>query len=125
MHKYANGEGYMKIQTINIKDGFPPSDVAVANLEISIEAYSKTDTKVLKVIHGHGSHGVGGEIRLLARQRLEELKRFHKIADFIPGEKFGESTKNSEYILENFPELILDTDLKNYNSGITLVFLKN
>lgn len=114
----------MKVETINIKEGFPPSDVAVANMEIAIEAYSKTDTKVLKVIHGYGSHGVGGEIRILARQRLEELKKFHKIADYVPGEKFGQNLKNSDFIIENFPELILDSDLKNYNSGLTLVFLK-
>ena len=29
-----------------------------------------------------------------------------------------------DFIIENFPELILDSDLKNYNSGLTLVFLK-
>ena len=115
----------MKIETINIKEGFPPSDVAVANMEIAIDAYKKTDTKVLKVIHGYGSHGVGGVIRLLARQKLEELKKFHKIYDYLPAEKFGENIKNSQYILEKYPELILDADLKNYNSGITLVFLKN
>lgn len=124
MHKYSQIGVFMKVETINIKEGFPPSDVAVANMEIAIEAYSKTDTKVLKVIHGYGSHGVGGEIRILARQRLEELKKFHKIADYVPGEKFGQNLKNSDFIIENFPELILDSDLKNYNSGLTLVFLK-
>ena len=115
----------MKIETINIKDGFPPSDVAVADMEIAIEQFDKSETRALKVIHGYGSHGVGGEIKKLARQRLVELKKRNKILDFIPGEKFGEQEKHDYFILENFPELILDSDLKNYNSGITLVFLKN
>lgn len=114
----------MKIITLNIKDGFPPSDVAVANMEIEIEAMTKTQTKVIKLIHGYGSHGVGGEIKKLAHSRLAHLKKQNKILDFIPGEKFGESVKHSEYIMTNFPELILDADLKNYNSGITLIFLK-
>lgn len=115
----------MKTKTINIKDGFPPSDVAVANMEIEIEALSFSDIKVLKVIHGYGSHGVGGDIKKLAHQRLSDLKKHNKILDFIPCEKFGEMQKHSDFIFNNFPELILDDDLKNYNSGITLVFLKN
>ena len=114
----------MKIITLNIKDGFPPSDVAVANLEIEIDALSGTETKVIKVVHGYGSHGVGGEIKKLAYSRLLQLKKQNKIFDFIPGEKFGETEKHSDFIINNFPELIIDTDLKNYNSGITLVFLK-
>ena len=115
----------MKVETINIKEGFPPSDYAVANMEIFIEALKNTDTKVLKVVHGYGSHGVGGEIKKLAHERLLVLKKQKKIKDFIPAEKFGEEQKHSDYILENFPELILDSDLKNYNSGITLVFLND
>ncbi len=114
----------MRIKTINIKEGFPPSDVAVANMEIEIEALSGSEIKVLKVIHGYGSHGVGGEIKKLAHARLLELLKSKLILDFIPGERFGQEQKNSEYITNNFPELILDNDLKNYNSGITLVFLK-
>ena len=115
---------FMKIETINIKENYPPSDVAVANMELAIEAYSKTETKVLKIIHGYGSHGVGGEIKRLAQISLAMLKKQNKILNFIPGERFGEEYKHSEFIIENFPELILDADLKNYNSGLTLVFLK-
>ena len=114
----------MKIETLNIKEGFPPSDVAVANLEIAIDVFMKSDTRLIKVVHGYGSHGVGGEIKKLAHERLQILKKHKKILDFIPGEKFGEEQKSGEFIVNNFPELILDADLKNYNSGITLVFLK-
>ena len=115
----------MKIETINLKQDFPPSDVAVANMEIAIEAFSKTDTRLLKVIHGYGSHGVGGEIKKLAHKRLAELKKQKKILDYIPGEKFGEEQKHSDFIFQNFPELLVDLDLKNYNSGVTLIFLNN
>ena len=113
----------MKIETINIKEGYPPADVAVANMEIEIEAHTFAKTGVLKVIHGYGSHGVGGEIKRQVLVRLAQLKKNKKISDYIPAERFGELQKNSEFILSNFPELILDDDLKNYNSGITLVFL--
>ena len=115
----------MEIKTINIKKDFPPADVAVSLLEIEIETYSNSNVGVLKVIHGYGSHGIGGEIKHQLTKRLGELKKQCKILDFIPGEKFGETQKNNQYILQNFPALIIDSDLSLYNSGITLIFLNN
>lgn len=114
----------MEIKTLNIKQDFPPADVAVALLEIEIEANKKGNVGALKVIHGYGSHGVGGEIKKQLTKRLAELKKQGKILDFIPGERFGEKEKSSEFILKNFPSLIIDSDLRYYNSGLTLVFLK-
>lgn len=53
----------MKIEVINIKSNMPPAYLASVNLEIEIERLTKSDTKLIKVIHGYGSHGVGGEIK--------------------------------------------------------------
>ena len=114
----------MDIKTVNIKEDFPPADVAVALLEMEIEANKLGNVGALKVIHGYGSHGVGGEIKKQLTKRLAELKKQNKILDFIPGEKFGDEQKSSEFIVKNFPSLIIDSDLRYYNSGITLVFLK-
>ena len=69
----------MNIETINIKNGFPPADVAVANMEIEIDALTFAGKKAVKVIHGYGSHGVGGEIKKQAHARLVELKKEKKI----------------------------------------------
>lgn len=115
----------MKVITLNIKEDYPPADVAVANLEIEIERCAKTDIKAIKVIHGYGSHGVGGEIKRQLIDKLKDLKRFGKIKDFIVGEQFGYLAKQNKYIADNFPDLIVDPDLRNYNNGITLVFLNN
>lgn len=115
----------MKIKELNIKQDMPPADVAVANMEIEIEALNKNEYGLVKIIHGYGSHGKGGDIKILARKRLSELKKSGKILDYIEGEKFGENAIQNFDILKNFPELILESDLKNYNSGITLVLLKS
>ena len=115
----------MKIKTLNIKQDFPPADVAVANMEIEIEALTGSEIKAIKIIHGYGSHGVGGEIKRQLIKRLSELKKQGKVLDFVQGEKFGQEQKSSAYILKKYPELILDEDFKNYNSGITLVFLND
>lgn len=112
------------IETLNIKEDLPPADIAVVNLEIEIERLKGSNIKAIKVIHGYGSHGVGGEIKRQLNIRLAELKKLGRILDYVPGEKFGEYYKQSDFILKNFPELLVDSDFFNYNSGITLVFLK-
>ena len=114
----------MKIETINIKKDYPPADVAVAQMEIEIERLEKSDTLALKVIHGYGSHGVGGEIKKQVHARLHQLKKQQKILDYIPAEQFGFLARQDKYILNNLPELIYDLDLGNYNNGITIVLLK-
>lgn len=114
----------MKIETINIKLDYPPADVAVAQMEIEIERLQKTDTLALKVIHGYGSHGVGGEIKKQVHEKLFMLKRQQKILDYIPAEQFGYLAKKDKYILDNVPELIFDPDLSNYNNGITIVLIR-
>lgn len=114
----------MEVVTLNIKSEFPPADVAVANLLIEIERLAKTEVGAIKVIHGYGSHGVGGAIKKGVHSALRLLKHNKKIVDYIPGEMFGAFAKENEYITKNFPQLVLDSDLQNYNSGITIVFLK-
>lgn len=114
----------MELKTINIKEDMPPADVAVCQLEIFIEAYKNSNVGALKVIHGYGSHGKGGEIKKLLRQKLPLWKKQGKINDYIPGEKWGEEAIKNFNITENFPQLILDSDLKNYNNGLTIILLK-
>lgn len=115
----------MKIKEVNIKQDMPPADVAVANMEIEIETLSGTEYGAIKVIHGYGSHGTGGEIRLLARARLKELKRTGKILDYVEGEKWGKTAIEKFNIVKDYPEFILESDMQAFNSGITVVFLKN
>ena len=114
----------MKIETINIKEDYPPADVAVVMMEIEIDRLAKSDTLALKVIHGYGSHGVGGEIKKQVQARLFELKRQKRIKDYIPAEQFGYLARKDKYILDKLPELVYDFDLGNYNNGITIVLLK-
>ena len=115
----------MKVKELNIKKDMPPADVAVANMEIEIEALTGSDIGAIKVIHGFGSHGIGGEIRFLARDRLKELKKQGKIRDFVEGEKWGKQAIEKFNVIVEYPEFILESDMQSYNSGITIVFLKN
>ena len=115
----------MRIEYINLKEDLPISELARANLEIEIERLIKTDTKVLKILHGYGSHGVGGEIKKQTTNLLKKLKEKKVIKDFSSGEKLSIEFIKKHNLYVNFPELLLDSDLKNYNSGISIVIFND
>lgn len=115
----------MKIETLNIKSDMPPADVAVASMEIELFALKKSGVEVVKVIHGYGSHGRGGEIKKHVQRKLDQLKKLQKISDYVKGEQWGRNIIAEKMILTRYPQLILDEDLKNFNNGLTVVFLKD
>lgn len=108
--------------SINIKKDMPPADLAVANLVTEIEYYCKTDERVIKVVHGYGSHGTGGEIKKLLHEKLQELVRKKVILGFVKGEAFGSFDNLSVLAKKLAPELILNPEF-NFNGGITIVIL--
>lgn len=114
----------MKIQKINVESYPLAVDEALSKVQTEIEVLSFGEqTKVLKVIHGYGSRGVGGKIKIEIIPLLQTLCKQGKILDFIPNEKF--TPQNEKYLTYTklYPELILDADLQNQNPGITLIFL--
>lgn len=114
----------MLIKELNIKKDMPPSDVAVATMLIEIETLKNSEYGAIKVIHGYGSHGKGGIIRRQCRQQLAQLKKQNKIKDFVAGESWGKWAIDNFNVVKDFPQLILESDMQGYNSGITIVFLK-
>ncbi|MGN1227733.1 MAG: hypothetical protein ACI4TX_03725 [Christensenellales bacterium] len=114
------------IKEINIKDDFPPVDVAVALVENEIEVNKKFGDCIIKIVHGYGSHGVGGAIRIGVREKLNELKRKHLICDYIKGERFTASVVQSLKINQSLiDELLMDSNINSFNSGITVIIIKD
>ena len=112
------------ILEVNIKDGMPTVDVALNRLEMALKPYGKR-SKLIKIVHGYGSTGVGGKIRTAVRQRLKSKKAMGSIIDFIPGEEFsmfGSATQKALALYHK--ELTEDRDYNKSNEGITVVVLK-
>ncbi len=72
---------------------------------------------MLKFIHGYGSTGQGGKLRLAVRA---ELRAIHA-GRVVPGESWSIFDEDSRALLERFPSLRADSDLERGNAGITLV----
>jgi len=112
----------MKYKTINLKDTMPTVELALAMIEIEIETCKKEGMQVLKIIHGYGSHGVGGEIKKALKKWLLLKKRSHFISDYVFGEAWNTS-KTAEKIKEICPEVLGDSELFTINPGLTIILL--
>ena len=114
----------MKIQKLNLESFYPTVEEALALITREIETLKlNPDTKILKVVHGYGSKGVGGKIKEALPQLLNTLKTQKKIEWWVNNSNFGVLSKNYKEYSKKYPEIILDNDLKNFNPGITIIFL--
>ena len=73
----------MRVLYIDVKSDMQTCLMAVAQLENEIDACKLGGFNVLKVIHGYGSHGVGGAIKKDIHSRLKQLKSHKKIKDYM------------------------------------------
>ena len=111
------------IEKIDVESGSLTVKEAVATVEIELERAKFAGKNVLKIVHGYGSSGTGGEIKKAVFLLLKTLKKHKKIIDFCPCEKFGFTQKNYNFLIKKYPNLLIDDNIKNLNSGATIVFL--
>lgn len=115
--------GDFPIKTINLKSDQPPVHEALQRLEREIVVARQQKHSVLKVIHGYGSHGAGGDIRIAVQKRLREVAEAGQIAGCIFGENWSKSDEAAWRLIQQKPELKSDSDLGQRNRGITIVLL--
>ena len=112
-----------KIKTVNLKSDRPTVQAALERLDRELAVAREQRGGVLKVIHGYGSTGVGGEIRIAIQKRLRELTDSGEISGCIFGENWSKGDDESWRILQTSAELKGDPDLGRRNPGITIVIL--
>jgi hypothetical protein len=111
------------MKTINLERGLPSVEQARARLREEIANARSTGVKVLKLIHGYGSTGVGGDLRFALQATLRGMVADHLIEECIYGENWRKSDERSWRLLKRLPELKNDPDLGRGNRGITIVVL--
>lgn len=111
------------LRIINIKEDYPDSEYAVYMLDCEINVAKFCGDHAILVIHGYGSHGVGGVIRNAVHKYLSQEKKSHHIVDFVPGDNWVDSNDTVKKICEVEPECIMNQHLLVPNSGITVVYL--
>lgn len=112
------------LREVNLELGKPFVDEAIRRLTFELKQSERMGVKVLKIIHGYGSSGTGGKIRIEARQYLERLKKRGEIKNYVPGEKFSIFEEDTRTALLLCGELRNDRDLDRHNNGVTFIVFK-
>ena len=111
------------LETINLKVGMPTVEEAREKLKLKLDSARHTKLQAVKLIHGYGSTGKGGAIKISIHSSISKMKRDKYIKGFIPGEKFGSIYPETELFTGKNPFLKNDSDYNKKNEGITIVIL--
>jgi hypothetical protein len=101
----------------------PSVQEALQRLEREIALARQGKVGLLKIVHGYGSSGAGGDIRITVQRRLHELAEGGQIRGCVFGEQWSKSDDATWRLLQAQPELKSDPDLGRRNRGITVVLL--
>ena len=113
----------MKLITIDIKSEKQTVAEAIAQFLVEVDAYKKGGFKVMKVIHGYGSHGVGGAIRQAFLKKCQDLKNRQIIEDFTCCDKWTDKNVVKKIAINYCPDLMADAELYHLNNGCSIVIL--
>ena len=111
------------IKTVNLKSDMPQVPEALQRLTRELTLARQQKHTLLKIIHGYGSSGAGGDIRIAVQKRLHEMTQDGQIRGCIFGESWSKSDDQTWTLLQRHPELKSDPDLGRKNQGITIVLL--
>lgn len=111
------------IRTVNIKSNMPSVREALQRLEKELAQARRESAVLLKIVHGYGSTGAGGDIRIAVQKRLREMVEAGEVRECIFGENWSKADETTWRLVQQQPELKKDTDLGRRNLGITIVVL--
>jgi hypothetical protein len=101
----------------------PQVHEALQRLDRELFLARQEKAKLLKLVHGYGSRGEGGDLRISVQKTLMGMVQSGKIRACIFGENWSKSDEVSWKLLQSHPELKADSDLGRGNRGITIVVL--
>jgi len=101
----------------------PPVQEALQRLDREIAVARQGKVALLKIVHGYGSTGAGGDIRIAVQKRLVALAEAGQIRGLIFGEDWSKTDDATWRLLQAHSELKSDADLGRRNRGITVVVL--
>src|SRR5271165_971286 len=61
------------IRTVIVKEGMPSVEQARARLQTELLSARQSGVRVLKLVHGYGSSGIGGDLRISLQSTLSQL----------------------------------------------------
>ncbi len=113
--------GAVKVKEVNLERGSPTVDVAMRKLLNELSTAKGAGYKAVILVHGYGSTGVGGAIKVATKSKLKEGSLIGIVKTFTGGEAWLNDKKT---FMEACSQL---KDFDRYidgNKGVTVVLLK-
>jgi hypothetical protein len=101
----------------------PQVQEALQRMDRELALARRGNLTLLKLVHGYGSTGAGGDIRIAVQKRLVEMAQNGQIRGCIFGEDWSKSAEAAWKLLQSHAALKSDSDLGRGNRGITIVLL--
>ena len=111
------------IKLINLEEGRPSIVSATSRLQDQLRLARQGNYAAVKVIHGYGSHQVGGDLRIAVQGMLARMVQSGDVQAFIAGEDWRISDETTWRLIQRHRELKQDRDLGKGNKGISIVVL--
>jgi hypothetical protein len=111
------------IKIIDLEDGMPKVEEARLRMQRELQVARRQGYAAVKLIHGYGSSGVGGALRIELQKDLQRLAGAGSVRSFIAGEDWRISDEKAWELLKRYPEWKKDSDLGKANKGISIVLL--
>jgi hypothetical protein len=111
------------IKIIDLEDGLPKVEEARLRMQRELQVARQQGYAAVKLIHGYGSSGVGGSLRIELQKELQRLTGAGTVRSFIAGEDWRISDEKTWELLKLYPEWKRDSDLGKANKGISIVLL--
>lgn len=108
------------MKVFNIERDYPTVADAGKNLAQIIRETQNSE-KIIKIIHGYGSSGTGGKIKIQVHKSLRKRLMLGEIKAYIPGEAFT-GLYGFDETIHTYKDLLKnDSDYKKGNDGITYI----
>lgn len=101
----------------------PAVQDAMARLGREIRMARRQQVGAIKLIHGFGSSGRGGKIRLAVRRELLQMQKRGYVKYYVEGERLSIFDEDTRAAFIRCDALRRDPDLERHNNGVTLVVL--
>lgn len=109
------------IKTVNLEQSMPTVPLALSLLNDVLRIARGEGYAAVKIIHGYGSSGVGGALRIAIQNDLARRAAAKEISAVIEGEQWRISNEAAWEFLKRYPECKQDRDLGRANKGISIV----
>ncbi len=106
---------------VNLEYGRPVVESALKRMHNELEQAKLDGVKVVTLIHGYGSSGKGGRIRVECRKSLHYLRQKNILKEVVHGEIFHRRSGFGKALVRQYPHLeqLCKSDFSN--PGITVV----